>query len=183
MRAYADTLRDHAPMSSLTGSPHDAEVTKAREFLLRVMSGTPWSERAAFDKLAAIFGYAISWVLFVVLIAFVAAFSLLVIGVLAFDVGAFGCRDSCDRASAAWITDTSILTGLVGATTATACRLWWRAREIARLRSLSDIEFLRAYKRWRASRDAAEARARREADLDYLAQQTALWNRVYGSKE
>lgn len=183
MRSYTDALRDHPPKSSASGSPHDAEVARARECLLHTMLGGPWSERSVLGKLAALLGYGLSWIVFAGLIAFVAGFGLLLIGVLVFDVGGLACRAECERAWTAWIPDTSVLAGLIGATALTAWRLWWREWEIARLQSLSDIEFLRVYKRWRAERDAAEARARREADLDYLAQRTALWNRVYGSKE
>ncbi len=173
MRSYSDILRAETPTASISASPRDAEVAKARALLIRTMAGTAWSERSFVGKAVALLGHVLLWLVLAVCMAFFAGFGLVVVGVLGFDVGDPSCRGACEEAWFEWLIRASALTGVIGA----GCIVGWstqsRERKITRLKSLSPSALLRAYDRWRVRQEAAEAQARREEELDYLARRTA----------
>ncbi len=173
MQSYTDTLRNVTPTASINASPREAEVAKARALLIRAMAGTSWSERSFVGKTVALLGHTLLGLVLAVCIGFFAGFGLVVVGVLGFDVGDASCRGACEQAWFEWVIRTSVLVGMIGG----GCGVGWsarsRQREIACLRSLSHTGLLREYDRRRARQDAAEAQARREEELDYLARRTA----------
>lgn len=187
MRSYSDTLRKQVPATAATisssTSADDAELARARAFLTRLMAGTPWAERTLLSKGAAVVGYTLCGVVMAGVITSFVGFGLLLIAVVAFDVGGPTCRTACEHAWFAWIIRTSFYGGLTAATCVVAWRVSWGEREVARLRSLSHDEFLREYRGWRVRRDAAEAMAQRQDELDYLARQTAYWSDFYAQRD